>query len=173
MKNMNWVRRLHSVSIPKSYCTLSLKMYFLFFFSHSNLGPVDPQINGVPAYEYLKMYKDALSDIKTNNNVIYWTNVLSKYTPTFFGICNNAIASARTILTSWLNREMLKGNSNGIKKTVDYLLDYNTHLLHNNRLDIDTLSSNTCLKIKLLEDDDKLQEYVLSLYHCSSLHYIL
>ena len=112
------------------------------------------------------MYKDALNDIKTNNNVIYWTNVLSKYTPTFFGICNNAIASARTILTSWLNREMLKDNSNGIKKTVDYLLDYNTHLLHNNRLDIDTLSSNTCLKIKLLEDDDKLQEYVLSLYHC-------
>ena len=133
---------------------------------HSNLGPVDPQINGVPAYEYLKMYKDALSDIKTNNNVIYWTNVLSKYPPTFFGICNNAIASARTILTSWLNREMLKDNSNEIKKTVDYLLDYNAHLLHNNRLDIDTLSSNTCLKIKLLEDDDKLQEYVLSLYHC-------
>lgn len=28
------------------------------------------------------------------------------------------------------------------------------------------LTANTCLKIKLLEEDEKLQEYVLSLYHC-------
>ena len=133
---------------------------------HSNLGPVDPQINGTPAYEYLKMYKNALNEIKNNSNVVYWTNILSKYPPTFFGYCNNEISSSRTILTTWLERGMLKENKLGVKKTVDYLLDYNTHLLHNNRLDINMLTANTCLKIKLLEEDEKLQEYVLSLYYC-------
>ena len=61
---------------------------------------------------------------------------------------------------------MLKNDYQSASDTVDYLMDYKQHLLHNNRLDIDTLQKNTKLTIIPLEIDSKLQDYVLSLYHC-------
>ena len=133
---------------------------------HSNLGPVDPQINGVPAYEFLKMIKEAKKDIASNQNATYWLNTLSKYPPTFFGVCQNAINSSKTIVTQWLQRGMLLDDSQGAVDTANYLMDYSKHLLHNNRLDIDTLTANTKLKIIELEKDQKLQDLVLSIYHC-------
>lgn len=133
---------------------------------HSNLGPIDPQISGIPAYEYLKLFKDAQKDLNSNINVNYWINTLSKYPPAFFGICQNAINSSKSIVTQWLQRCMLKNDYQSASDTVDYLMDYKQHLLHNNRLDIDTLQKNTKLTIIPLEIDSKLQDYVLSLYHC-------
>ena len=53
-----------------------------------------------------------------------------------------------------------------VDKTVEYLADYNFHLQHNTRLSIDDLKQNTSLVISALEEDQKLQEAVLSLYHC-------
>ena len=62
---------------------------------------------------------------------------------------------------------MLKGQPQTlIQTTVDYLSDYNSHLQHNTRLSIDDLTKNTALKIIPLESNQKLQELVLSLYHC-------
>ncbi len=133
---------------------------------HSNLGPIDPQISGVPAYEFLKMFNDAKNDINNNKNLTYWLNTLSKYPPTFLGYCQNAINSSKSIVQQWLSRNMLSTDSEGASTTVDYLMDYAIHLLHNNRLDINTLQSNTKLKIIELEKDPKLQDLVLSLYHC-------
>lgn len=133
---------------------------------HSNLGPIDPQILGIPAYEYLKLFKDAQKDLNSNINVNYWIKTLSKYPPAFFGICQNAINSSKSIVTHWLQRCMLKNDYQSAIDTVDYLMDYEHHLLHNNRLDIDTLQKNTKLTIITLEGDSKLQDYVLSLHHC-------
>ena len=53
-----------------------------------------------------------------------------------------------------------------IIKTVDYLADYHFHLQHNTRLTASELRENTALKIVDLEDDQEIQEAVLSLYHC-------
>ena len=133
---------------------------------HSNLGPIDPQISGIPAYEYLKLFKDAQSDLNVNKNINYWRDTLAKYPPAFFGICQNAINSSKNIVTQWLQRCMLQSDPQGAIDTVNYLMDYKQHLLHNNRLDIDTLQNNTKLLITPLENDSKLQDYVLSLYHC-------
>ena len=92
---------------------------------------------------------------------------LGNYPPTFFGMCENAIKASNKMLTEWLKRGMLKDKTDEeIKATVDYLSDYHSHLQHNDRLSIDDLKNNTILNITELEADQKMQEYVLSLYHC-------
>lgn len=134
---------------------------------HSNLGPIDPQINNMPAYEYLNLLDQAMEDISKNNNLAYWSMILNKYPPTFFGVCKNAIGVSKKYVSQWLSRLMLKDEKpEAVTKTVDYLSDYNYHLQHNSRLSMAELQKNTCLKIVELEEDQKLQDYVLSLYHC-------
>lgn len=134
---------------------------------HSNLGPIDPQISGMPAHEFVNLLEQAKSDITAGKNVAYWQITLSKYPPTLFGICNNAIIVSKKNVKKWLKRTMLKGADEvELDTTVEYLANYNFHLQHNTRLSIDDLKQNTSLVISALEDDQKLQEAVLSLYHC-------
>ncbi len=134
---------------------------------HSNLGPIDPQINGMPANEFVDLFKKALDDIQNGVNIPYWQMTLQKYPPTFFGMCNNAIKASKKVVGQWLEQSMLSGESKTeIEKTVNYLSDYHSHLQHNTRLMIDDLRKNTALKITNLEDDQGFQEKILSLYHC-------
>ena len=100
-------------------------------------------------------------------NIQYWQLTLSKYPPTFFGLCDNAIKVSKKLVRHWLERSMLKDCAEeDIVKTVDYLADYHFHLQHNTRLTASELRENTALKIFDLEDDQEIQEAVLSLYHC-------
>ncbi len=46
---------------------------------HSNLGPIDPQIGGMPANEFVDLLKNAMIDLQTNKNIQYWQLTLSKY----------------------------------------------------------------------------------------------
>lgn len=134
---------------------------------HSNLGPIDPQIGGMPANEFIDLLNQAKQDIAVNKNLAYWQMTLGNYPPTFFGICENAIKASNKMVTAWLKRGMLKNETDEkIEETVRYLSDYHSHLQHNDRLSIDELKKNTSLKITELESDHNLQEYVLSLYHC-------
>ncbi len=134
---------------------------------HSNLGPIDPQIGGMPANEYIDLLKRAMDDLQRGANENYWKLTLSNYPPTFFGLCKNAIEASKKIVGEWLSRSMMNDcDKQIIDKTVDYLSDYHSHLQHNTRLTINKLKEETGLIVKELEADQELQEAVLSLYHC-------
>jgi len=118
-------------------------------------------------YEFLKLYNTALEDIGNNKNVTYWSNTLAKYSPTFFGQCDNAIKMSKKYVYTWLQRGMLaKKKDSEINDTVEYLADYDRHLQHNTRLHKNELDNNTCLNITALEKDNDLQDDILSTYHC-------
>jgi membrane-bound ClpP family serine protease len=60
--------------------------------THSNLGPIDPQLRGLPAYGVLEEFKRATRDIKKSPAMIpVWQPILGKYYPTFISECQNAI----------------------------------------------------------------------------------
>ena len=137
---------------------------------HSTLGPIDPQLSGVPANEYLKLFEQGKKALSENRDVIYWRDVLSKYPPTFFGQCQNAISLSEKYVSNWLKNNMLNDmEEKESKDTAKFLANYNYHLNHNTRLHIKELQENTSLVIKKLEDDDELQDIVLSIFHCFSI----
>ncbi len=59
----------------------------------SSLGPIDPQLSGVPAHGVVEEFNRAKREIKEDPSAIpVWQPVVSKYPPTFIGECEKAIA---------------------------------------------------------------------------------
>jgi len=134
----------------------------------SSLGPVDPQFNGVPAHgvveEFKKAYEEITSDPKT---IPVWQPIIAKYPPAFIGECEKAVKWSTSLVESWLKSNMLSGDENAdtkISSIITELADHSVSLAHNRHL-----SSQKCLdiglNIKALEDDQELQDKVLSVHH--------
>lgn len=52
----------------------------------SNIGPFDPQFNGIPAYGVLEEFEAALKAVKADQlSLPIWQVIISKYHPTFLG----------------------------------------------------------------------------------------
>ncbi len=59
----------------------------------SNLGPIDPQLRGMPAHGVVEEFVRAHEEIKADpSKLAVWQFVLQKYHPTFLTECENAIA---------------------------------------------------------------------------------
>lgn len=135
---------------------------------HSSLGPVDPQIMGIAAHGVIKEFEQAHSEIKDDpSKLAVWQFILSKYAPTFLGECQKAVKWSETMLVENLKDRMFKEDKNKdskANKVKNELCDHAVTLSHSRHL-----SSQKCKDIGLvvedLENDQKLQDLVLSLHH--------
>lgn len=134
----------------------------------SNLGPIDPQFSGIPAYGVKEEFEKAIAEIKKDPAQIpLWQVIVGKYPPTFLGECENAIAWSQEIVGEWLTTGMFKNVENGkaladeVTKKLSDRTVMKTHARH--------LGIETCKKIGLvigeLEDDNELQDLVLTVHH--------
>lgn len=141
---------------------------------HSNLGPIDPQImhplmGGLPAAAVRKEIERAIAEIKANpERLSFWQFVLDKYTPTFVGQCDQAVTMAAEFVKSSLLENMLNGDANA-ENTADVIVsglsDVDVNKSHSRHIHIDKCEA-LGLKIEKLEDDQELQEAVLTVHHC-------
>lgn len=140
----------------------------IYMGAHSSLGPIDPQIGGVAAHGIIEEFKTAQEDVKKNpSSIPLWQPIISKYPPTILGECQKAIKWSTDIVKEWLKKNMLADNQNNdavIDEIIKELGDHSINLAHNRHL-----SARKCkeigLIIKNLEDNDELQEAVLSIHH--------
>lgn len=136
---------------------------------HSNLGPIDPQLNGVPAAAVKKELARALEEIKLDPDQIkIWQFILNKYNPTFIGMCDHAVAWSQEFVKKHLENNMLSGRPNrdvAAARIVEMLSDIDKNMSHSRHLHIDE-----CIEMGLniirLEDDQKLQDAILTVHHC-------
>ena len=134
----------------------------------SSLGPIDPQYHNVPAQGVLKEFEQACTETKNDPNLaLIWREIIQQYRPTFIGECQNAIQLSYNLVENWLSTGMFK-NSNNKKEKVDKILkelashdSSKVHDRHYNIIDC----KNIGLKVVPLEDNQILQDKVLSLYH--------
>jgi len=134
----------------------------------SNLGPIDPQFNGIPANGVLKEFKQAVERIKKDPaEQPLWQAIIGKYHPTFLGACENAVKWSETIVTEWLRTGMLQDDDQApatVQRIVHGLTDDEETFNHARHIHVEALE-DLGLKIKRLEDDDKLQDLVLTVHH--------
>ena len=84
----------------------------IYMGKQSNLGPIDPQFNGIPANGVLKEFERAAKEIKENPAKIpLWQVIIGKYHPTFIGECENAIKWSKNIVIEWLKTGMFKNDA--------------------------------------------------------------
>lgn len=133
--------------------------------AHSSLGPIDPQFNGIPAYSILKEFNDAKEDLSKNpNNLGYWSIVLQKYPAAFVYRAQEAIDLSGELVKSWLKTGMFKDDPGRAEEVTQNLNEHEQSKEHGRHFDAE-YCKNIGLKITDLEQDQQLQDKVLSVHH--------
>ncbi len=134
----------------------------------SNLGPIDPQFRGIPCHGVLAEFKRAIEEIKKDPaSIPIWQAVVQKYHPTFIGECQHAIDWSRNIVINWLETNMFEGDPKARIEATDIVDkignhdDTKTHARHIHFAELAEFG----LKVHPLEDDDGLQDLVLTVHH--------
>lgn len=133
----------------------------------SSLGPIDPQFNGIPAYNIINELESAKSDLAKNpENIHYWSIQLSKYPAAFVHRADEAIQLSSELLKNWLGTCMFDSNSDNetIDKIVGSLNEHDKSKEHGRHYNID-FCKEIGLRVETLEDDNNLQDAVLSVHH--------
>lgn len=134
----------------------------------SNLGPIDPQMNGMPATGILREFEQAINEIKSDPaRIAVWQVIIGKYHPSFLQQCKNAIDWSKTVVKDWLRTGMFAGDRRGAAKAariVKALTDDDTMKNHGRHVHIDQCRA---LKLRIidLEADQQLQDLVLTVHH--------
>lgn len=145
----------------------------IFMGKHSNLGPVDPQINGFPAHAVKAEIETAFDEIvKDPRRQLIWNPILSRYTPSFVQQCQWAVENGKEFVSAFLADGMFcdlqePEKTAKIDQIVDRLTDLSKNKGHDKHLHAPECK-DIGLKIKDLEDksDKTLQDLVLTVHHC-------
>lgn len=130
------------------------------------LGPIDPQINGVPARSIKRGFEKAKERISKEGPEALpaYIPLIEKYSLELLELCEDSEKLSKELVSTWLKKYMFsgeKGADKKIKKAVSYFSDYDTHLMHSRPLSMDKLT-DFGLKIELA--DDTLQDLLWEAY---------
>lgn len=153
----------------------------------SNLGPIDPQLGLLSAHGIIEEFKRAYDEIKTaqinaiknpadpnliaevNAKIALWQPIVAKYTPALIGECEKIIEWSESIVKEWLSQNMFSDfEQDKLSSTIDQIMkelsDHRVNKSHDRHI-----SMQKCidlgLKIEKMEDDQNLQDLVLSIHH--------
>lgn len=138
----------------------------------SSLGPIDPHFGGIPAHGVLEEFERAVKEIKEDpGRIPIWQAIVAKYNPSFLGECQKAIDWSNEMTEEWLRSGMFAGRHDAAaiaKSVVKELSDHALTKSHSRHLPIERCKE-IGLTITSLEDDQGLQEAVLSVHHACML----
>ena len=132
---------------------------------HSSLGPVDPQMGGMPCQAVLAEFERARQDIlKDTNHAALWQFVISKYHPTFLGSCKHAVDLTASLVEEWLLDNMCNGDKVLVGKILKLFSSHDDSKTHSRHIMVDQCKA-IGLTVEELEDDGQLQDLVLTVHH--------
>ncbi|MEL6980070.1 MAG: S49 family peptidase [Pseudomonadota bacterium] len=136
---------------------------------HSNLGPVDPQLDGFPALAVTEQFDEAFKQIVADARAAdAWQPILQHLGPSLLKECEWAIDRSKGFLIDVLKQNMLASDPNPAVKAEEIqkkLMDVASSGGHDRHFHF-----NDCigmgLAIKMIEDDPSLQDDILTVHHC-------
>jgi len=143
---------------------------------HSAIGPIDPQMmlggpsgsTPVPAHTILQDFERAKAEVAANPVLAnLWAPKFAALPPGFLNLCETATQLSAEKVETWLAQYMLKGQDPQKAKAIAaWLADFGEHKTHGRPIGIE-LARAKGLNVTALEDDQALQEAVLSVYHAT------
>jgi len=132
----------------------------------ATLGPIDPQINGIPARSIKRGFEKIKERIAKEGpeTLPAYIPLIEKYSLDLLELCEDSEKLSRELVSTWLKKYMFKGDKKAVgkvRKAVNYFSDYDKHLLHSRPLPLEKLSEFG-LKIELA--DDELQDLLWEAY---------
>lgn len=136
----------------------------------SSIGPVDPQFGNIPAMGILDQFELAYEEIKADpTRLAIWSPILQKLGATDIIQSKRAVEWSNELLEKFLTRNMfsalsLDERSERLERVKNLLGKQETSKTHSRHINAEK-ASEAGLIIKYLEDDDALQDKILSLHH--------
>lgn len=141
----------------------------------SQLGPTDSQLivgnRPFSAHSIVEQFEEAKINIAGNPVLAHaWAPVLRSFGPALLQEARKSISYGQTLVQNWLEKYMFADSQNApaLAERVAEYFGSDTHGSHGKRIDREEAKLQR-LKIIDLEDDQGLQEEVLSLYHLSTI----
>lgn len=141
----------------------------------SQLGPTDPQLivgdRAFSAHSIVAQFEEAKRDISENPTLAHaWAPVLRSFGPALLLEARRSISYGQSLVTDWLTKYMFadKSDAASLASTVADFFGGDGHGSHGRRIDREQLRARK-LEVVDLEDDQKLQDDALTLYHLSTL----
>lgn len=135
---------------------------------HSSLGPIDPQIHGLPAHGIIEEFDTAAKQIKADPSLIpLWQLIIAKYHPALIGECQKAITWSNDMVKEWLITGMFDGDTDAATKADTIISELADHALtksHARHISLKRAQEMGVIA-KPLEDDSDLQEAALTVHH--------
>ena len=134
---------------------------------HSSLGPIDPQIGGLPAHGIIEEFERAATEISHDpSRIPVWQPIIANYSPTLIGECERAIQWSEEMVKEWLLTGMFSGEKDA-KRSVTGVLEGLSYVLtksHARHISMER-AKELGLKVLFLEENDELQDAVLTVHH--------
>lgn len=145
---------------------------------HSALGPIDPQFivstpqgtMALPAQAILDQFELAKEDCRDPALLGAWAPILPLYGPSLLVQCYNALELAEELASEWLATWMFAGDPKRKRKAKEIarrLADHTRYKSHGRPIHRDA-ARQIGLKIYDLENDQMLQDLVLSVFHATT-----
>ena len=143
---------------------------------HSFLGPTDPQIpvntpsgwQSVAAIDVLEQAnRIRVSPYDPVENAS-WQSMLTQYGADIVRRCEQSVALAKELTQSWLTSYFLKHDESLAAETSRWLSHNEYWRSHGRHISRYTLADHRGLPIIRLEDDNVLQDIVLSIFHATT-----
>lgn len=136
---------------------------------HSNLGPIDPHLRGVPAYGVITEFRRACREIKKDaSRIPVWNSIIGQYRPTFLSQCENAIKRSNEFVSEQLESVMFARSKDAKRKAIAVvrrLTDYRGNKAHDRHIHIEECKQMG-LRVIEVEEDQTLQDLLLTVHHC-------
>ncbi len=136
--------------------------------AQSSLGPVDPQIFGLPAHGIIEEFRTATEEIQQDQAKIpVWQPIIAKYRPTMIGEAQKAITWSNEMVKENLVSGMFEGDPDAENKATRIVQDLGSHeltLSHDRHISMER-AQGLGIEVTALEDHPELQEAVLTVHH--------
>ncbi len=185
----DYIRAIVPLQAKSAATMIALGCDEILMGAHSELGPIDPQIlipvpeglRFAPAHAILRDFARAKRECSENiGNLPAWTPILRSYAGGLIEFCHQQVQLSIEIVQKWIEKYMLKHDDMGIpigeraakaKKIAEWFGSeeaYDRLRTHARPIRYEELKAQG-LRMRRLEDDNDLQDRVLSVYHANSL----
>jgi hypothetical protein len=131
----------------------------------ATLGPIDPQINGIPARSIKRGFEKVKRIIMEEGPEALpaYIPLIEKYSLDLLELCDDSEKLSKELVGTWLKQYMFKDkkNPNTIKRAVNYFSNYDKHLLHSRPLVYDKIKS---LKLNVQIAEEPLRDLLWESY---------
>lgn len=166
------IRAVVPVAAMSAATMMALACDEILMATHSDLGPIDPQLTIVtpegprssPAQAIIDQFMMAKQECQDPRNIGAWLPLLRSLMPGLLAQCHHSREQAERFVSEQLAAHMLRDNPDKAEDVAAWFANFSYFKSHNRPVTIEDAIGQG-LNVTRLEDDQQLQDLVLSVHH--------